>query len=123
MEIDYARQSAHNHDAQKQLSRCPSQYIDWEITTLFYSAVHVINGYLLSEIGITPHSHKERNELVEKEIKPIWPDYHTFYILCKKVRYSAEFDSVTEGERQLALRLHNSICDHVRFQSNRSDPA
>lgn len=50
MKIDYAGQSAHNHDAQKQ----PSQYIDWEITTLFYSAVHVVNGYLLSEIGITP---------------------------------------------------------------------
>lgn len=108
----HARQSAHNQGAQRYLSES-SQYMDWEITALFYSVVHVIDEYLAS-IGKKPHSHDERRTLVRENLRHIYRDYRSLYILCRKVRYTIVFGSVKKKHKQKAVRLHNSICANIR---------
>lgn len=108
----HARQSAHNQDAQRHLS-ASSQYPDWEITALFYSVVHVIDEYLAS-IGKAPRDHGERKTLVRENLRHIYRDYRSLYILCRKVRYIVVFASVKKKHKRKAVRLHDSICAKIR---------
>lgn len=108
----HARQSAHNQGARRRLS-ASSQYLDWEITILFYSVLHVIDEYLES-VGENPHSHHERKKMVRENLPHIYNDYRALYALCTKVRYTIVFDSVKDKDRQKAVRLHDSICARIR---------
>ena len=108
----HAKQSSHNHDVQRILSKHPLCR-DWEITALFYSLLHVIDGYMIS-IGAEPQNHSHRRCLVRQHLPHIYEDYDRFYNLCLRARYLALFDSITEGERQHAVELHGSICARVQ---------
>lgn len=103
----HTKQSAHNVDAQQHLSES-GQHIDWEITALFYSVIHAIDGYL-SSIDASPQNHTERKMLVRRELRRIYKQYCAFYTLCIKVRYTSPFDSITQEEKQAAVDLHNAI--------------
>ena len=113
----HVTQSIHNLDAQQYMSREPTLYRDWEITTLFYATMHAIDGYLSSKIGKTPRRHKERNDLVKRELPDVYDNYYTFYGLCRRARYVVVLYDITEDDRQTAVRLHDSICDYVRIHS------
>ena len=108
----HAKQSSHNHDVQRILSKHPLCR-DWEITALFYSLLHVIDGYMIP-IGAEPQNHSHRRCLVRQHLPHIYEDYDRFYNLCLRARYLALFDSITEGERQHAVELHGSICARVQ---------
>ena len=103
----HALQSAHNRGAQQRMSESP-RYADWEITALFYSAVHAVDEYLLL-IGKEPHNHQARNEMVREEIPHARRDYYELYTLCRRVRYEIPYTDVSEGERETAIYLHDSI--------------
>lgn len=103
----HALQSDHNRGAQQLMSKSP-RYVDWEITALFYSAVHAVDEYLRS-IGKDPRSHQARNEMVRKNIPHARQDYYELFTLCRKVRYEIPYTDVSEGERETAIYLHDSI--------------
>lgn len=113
----HSKQSAHNRDAYAYLSES-ARYADWEITTLFYSTLHMIDEHLFSKTGKTPGSHTGRNKQIKRELGHIHGDYYKFYALCKKVRYVVAFDGVTEKDRRDAVRLHDSI--HARMRARPS---
>ena len=108
----HARQSAHNQDAQRYLSES-SQYLDWEITALFYSVLHAIDEYLAS-VDKKPRNHVERKTLVRENLPGVYDDYRALYALCRKVRYVIVFGSVKKKHKQKAARLHKSICAKIR---------
>ena len=103
----HALQSAHNRGAQQRMSESP-RYADWEITALFYSAVHAVDEYLLS-IGEEPCSHQARNKMVRENIPHAYRDYCALFTLCRKVRYEIPYTDVSEGDRETAIYLHDSI--------------
>jgi uncharacterized protein (UPF0332 family) len=37
---------------------------DWEVTALFYSALHYVDAFLDFTVGLHPRNHRARNELV-----------------------------------------------------------
>lgn len=102
----YALQSVHNHGAQRYLSGRPL-YADWEITILFYSALHAINEHLFS-MG-EPRSHSARNKLVYAKMPHVRREYYALYALCRKVGYDVSYAEVSEADRQIAIGLHSSI--------------
>ena len=108
----HVRQSEHNHDIWEYLSKNP-RCVDWEITTLFYSALHVIDEYLSSK-GMRPRRHFDRNTMVQEEIEPIADAYVKLYSLCIKARYVVGFDELMESEKKDAIQCHKSICDYVQ---------
>lgn len=63
---------------------------DWEIITLFYSALHLIESYLRDHgHPIIPKSHQTRENLVKQYLNDIFESYSALYILCKTARYDA----------------------------------
>ncbi len=110
--IRHTRQSEHNHDAQEYLSKNP-QYEDRGITTLFYSALHIVDAYPVSK-GKRPRGHWARNTAVQKELEPVTEDYHNLYALCMKARYVVDFDQLTKSERDAAIQWHKSVCGYVQ---------
>ena len=110
----HAKQSSHNHDVQRILSGHPLCR-DWEITALFYSLIHVIDGYMIS-VGAEPQDHRRRKRLVRQNLPHVYEDYDRFYNLCLRARYLALFDRITEGERRHAVELHRSICARVQSE-------
>lgn len=115
----HTRQSVHNYDAQQYLSRRPSN-ADWEVTALFYSAVHAVDEYLFT-IGKTPQNHIHRSKLIRKNIQHIYPDYYSLYCLCRKVRYEIPYDDVSEGDKQTAVDLYNSIRQKLETDAHTND--
>jgi len=79
----------HNIGANTYLVRASSrQFLDWEIVTLFYSAVHYIDSYLDRKHGInTIFNHKERNDFVKTLISRIERTYRLLYHLSQDARY------------------------------------
>ena len=84
--IKYQRDKQTNEYLRQKTPR----FRDWEIITLFYSALHLIESYLGNHgHPIIPKSHQTRENLVEQYLKGIFEIYSEFYILCKTARYDA----------------------------------
>ena len=107
------RQSRHNRYAQRYLSGSV-QYVDWEIIALFYPVIHVMDEYLSSTADKAPRNHRERRDLVKLKLRHIYEDYRDLYALCRRARCVIPFDSVREKDRQVAIRLHDSILANIR---------
>ncbi|AQS58001.1 hypothetical protein [Desulforamulus ferrireducens] len=65
-----------------------TDYPEWVVTILFYTAVHLIEAELAK---YSQHclNHKTRNKAViaVENCKPIFPEYETLYRQSKKARY------------------------------------
>ena len=115
----HTQQSTHNHDVWQYLSGCVL-HADWEITTLFYSAMHAVEERLF-EIGKNPRSHHKRNEYVRKYIRHVWREYHALYCLCRRARYEVLHGDISEEERQTAVQLHRAICQKLKIGDYSAD--
>ena len=107
-----AKQGEHNRETQRYLSMNP-RYPDWEITALFYSALHIVDEYLILK-DKRPCRHGIRNRRVREELGPIYGDYHDLYTLCIRARYDVGFDQLTENEKEMAIQWHKSIHDYIQ---------
>jgi hypothetical protein len=73
------------------------RFEDWEVTSLFYAAVHLADAYL-ANLGGHPVSHVQpeagkvpgRNQLVRRHIPLVWPHYRQLQNLSHVERYDAE---------------------------------
>ena len=45
------------------MASLPERYTEWEVTMLFYSALHYVDAFLATR-GLHPQSHLERKDLV-----------------------------------------------------------
>ena len=62
---------------------------DWEVTTLFYSALHFVDAFLDHSQSIHPQNHKDRRQWVSNasQLKPISKHYLELYDRSQDVRY------------------------------------
>lgn len=67
------------------LSALPQRFPEWEITALFYSALHYASAFLSTQ-GYNPESHGHRNNLVIN-LTNIGEDYRNLYSLSRDARY------------------------------------
>ena len=59
----------------------PERATDWEVTTLFYSALHLVDAYLDQSQGVHPVSHRNREWYVSNvtQLRPIVRHYVNLY--------------------------------------------
>ena len=67
------------------LSNLPHRFTEWEVTALFYSALHYATAFLVTQ-GHVPESHSHRNNLV-RNLTSIGIDYRNLYSLSLDARY------------------------------------
>jgi hypothetical protein len=103
--------STNNRNATAHLGQVNPTFEDWEITTLFYSALHLIDAYIM-KLGLQRrHDHPGRNQLVRTDprFRPIWHEYNRLYILCRAVRYDR---NAASQENSNALIDYNVIASY-----------
>lgn len=111
----YVLQSEHNKKISVDINvSSQNKYIDWEITTLFYSALHIINEYFYQRGIPLPDKHNERNPLIRSTLNQIYPEYHKLFISSIRTRYLVKYDRIKPQERQDALNYFNTISSHIR---------
>ena len=68
------------------IAELPTRFPDWEITVLFYSALHYVDAFLSTQ-GIHPRSHDSRIQSIRSFIN-IWENYRDLYHLSLDARYN-----------------------------------
>lgn len=63
----------------------PQRFPEWEITALFYSALHYASAFLATQ-GNNPENHNRRNQLIG-DLTIVGTDYQNLYRLSLNARY------------------------------------
>jgi len=83
------------------IASLPQRFPEWEITVMFYSALHYASAFLATQ-GHNPENHHRRNDLVGN-LTNAGADYQNLYRLSLNIRYQRseytpmQADSVKEG--------------------------
>jgi hypothetical protein len=89
----HLQQAEHNEALFSQLEVFSPQFLDWQVTTLFYAALHYVDAYLATAppTGVHPDTHRDRLHLVETErnLRPIARDYRLLMTQSVQARYEA----------------------------------
>jgi len=105
----HINQSSHNVITNQYLRQKNPDYKDWEITSLFYSAVHLVNSYFILIKQKIPRSHKTRNRWVENELQQIFDEYDSLYWLSRRSRYDTEHQNLTSDEEKEAQQCFLAV--------------
>ena len=98
---DHLAAAIRNEEFAMALSSLPTRYPEWEVTALFYSALHYVTAYLRTQ-GHSPQSHVRRNDMVY-ELTGIGGDYEELLRSSVNARYNfrrftpQEVDEIREG--------------------------
>lgn len=109
-------QSRHNCNSNKYLAQENPHYRDWEITTLFYSAVHIVDNYFLLLKKPEPDNHTKRRRLIDLELQDISREYSLLECLSQRARYESTPQTLSHGYVKLAEQLHTTIATYVNSQ-------
>jgi hypothetical protein len=87
----HVRQAERNEALYSYLDVVTPTYIDWQVTALFYAALHYVNAYLSAKpsVGIHPVDHVVRDRLVasERSLRPIYAPYRELTTRSMDARY------------------------------------
>jgi HEPN domain-containing protein len=89
-----------------------TDYRDWQVITVFYAAVHLVQAYLRAKTSAYPQTHQERDELINRlpDLKPLYVPYNELKRVSVKSRYAClpvnQYD-VNEARKQYdIIRAH-----------------
>jgi uncharacterized protein (UPF0332 family) len=82
---DHLALAEKNEQFAEAVSALPQRFPEWEITALFYSALHYASAFLATQ-GHHPENHSQRNNLV-RNLTNIGEDYRNLYSLSRDARY------------------------------------
>jgi hypothetical protein len=69
------------------------QDLDWAVTVLFYTALHLVQAYFVQQAVTAfdiPQSHKERTTRIGLKLLPIYSHYRTLQDLSRDARYEPD---------------------------------
>ncbi len=87
----YIRKAERNERLADELASLPRRYPEWEITTLFYSALHYVNVFLATQEQ-SANYHRERYDLLDSQTS-LGKDYNTLFQWSMNARY--DYDEFT----------------------------
>ena len=105
-------QSDRNLDACAHLESESPKYADWEITTLFYSAMHLVSDHLKKQNIEVPKSHKRMSALLSVMLPEIFQPYSALLKLSWNARYNG-YDAVKNCKSR-AVGYHEQIAAALR---------
>ena len=82
---DHLALAERNEQFAEDLSALPQRFPEWEVTALFYAALHYVSAFLTTH-GHDPKNHGHRNDLVRR-LTNIGEDYRNLYSLSRDARY------------------------------------
>ena len=87
---DHLTDAARNEEFASAIRTLPTRYPEWEVTVLFYCALHYLDAYLATQ-GHYPENHFQRNRLV-RSVSNVSTEYLYLFQQSIDARYeSARF--------------------------------
>ena len=88
--MNHCEKSSHNIDTERYLHQQIPKYVDWQVTAIFYSALHLVSNHL-KEKGIeVPERHGDMIKTLKRLSGPLSKCYHTLYEKSRIARYSTK---------------------------------
>ena len=87
MDTDHAAQSRHNERVHDLIHSRTPDYLDWEVTTMFYAALHMIDKRL-QDLGETACDHRRRLAAVKRCLPKLHEPYSDLYVMSLSARYT-----------------------------------
>lgn len=110
----HLNRAAHNRRFVESARTLPGDYRGWQVTAVFYAAVHLLQAYLAAKTRFYPQTHQERDQLVISlpALRPI----HDHYSELKRVSVSSRYGClpVSDQDLQDALAEFDAIERHLR---------
>ena len=97
----------HDYSVFKHIEQKTNVFIDWQIISLFYSALHYVDSTLYKLFSYHPKNHNDRKNYIKSSMRPIENKYRLLYHLGWDARYS----DVTLNQRDLekAITYYDKI--------------
>jgi hypothetical protein len=106
-------QVEHNRQAAIVLQQAPDPYLDWVVTMLFYTALHLIDQVLYQNSQLHPRNHRQRHTAIANEpmLASIYLDYRELEHQSRRSRYEcARFSSDdVSGLSARLIRIENVV--------------
>ena len=106
----HERKKQHDFDVCQFLGTVPNRFLDWEVITLFYSALHFLDSFFARAYAIDPIDHMDRKNLVKTYLRIVERNYRLLYHLSRDARYN----EVSVGQREITKA--KSYYGHVKFR-------
>lgn len=94
------KQSAHNINTQNYLNDKNPEFVDWEINTIYYATIHLIDQYFITKHGTLPYDRENRKFLVNTLLQTIYPHFDRLLTYSTTSRYATSYDKITPAERK-----------------------
>jgi hypothetical protein len=87
---NYCDLAKHNYDFYKSIPA--NQYLDWQVTTMYYTAIHWVNGFLLRKYPLeyVVRGHEDRLNFLKRKSPTMYKNLAQLYYECRAVRYNPE---------------------------------
>ncbi len=103
----------HNENFYTDIRSGLDNYVDWQIISLYYSLLHLINGYHAKYYPKEPiNGHKELSDFVEKHFSNYLSRFEDLLEDCMQVRYNDCTDC--SNREQILLRIHKPFFDRFK---------
>jgi HEPN domain-containing protein len=106
--VAHRAKATHNIDVASAIAKLPHDARDWQVTALFYAAVHLIQAYFAAIGSSYPQTHQDRDHAIiqDRRLRKIYNDYRELKQAAVASRYLCwpvnDFD-VSEAKRHLAM--------------------
>lgn len=112
-ETEHRDKATHNLGLSTELKVHGDEYRDWQVISVFYSAVHWVQAYLRAKTSSYPQTHEERDRLIHSTpaLKPIYRYYQELKSLSVTARYTCL--PINDKEVGDARANHASIANHI----------
>ncbi len=110
----HRHQAEHNKQFLEWLDLDVTEYLDWAVTVIFYTALHFVE-WLLATKGLHSDTHDNRHQAMGRvsELRPIYPDYRELETQSRRSRYEGAQFSRDFVKSTLVPKLEK-IESHIR---------
>lgn len=104
-------QASHNEKLVSNYKLLDSEFTDWAITALFYSALHYVEAYFATKYNWHHRKHEKRNPAIRRCLPHCYDDYKQLKYDSEEARYNNRRFSIKElGD--------NIVPDFEKFKAN-----
>jgi hypothetical protein len=104
---DHLERARHNYRLYQQL-KDGGEFLDWALTLLFYTALHLVQAYACQHGPWEPADHGQRRDYIRERLRRIFFDYRDLQDRSENMRYDlwmAAPDEVQEWHDQQFARI------------------
>lgn len=97
----HQQQVEHNRQTTAYLQQAGDNYLDWAVTVLFYTALHLVDQVLYHTAQLHPRNHFQRHQAIANtaELIAIYQDYRELEHQSRRSRYECAKFTSEEIER------------------------